>query len=605
MHKVTTSNFEIDLSSYSISIQEENSWFSDTFFTKYSYPFDLVITGKINQSLGDILSYDSKSSETIIPCQYVFYNKIENAELIFEEIVNDTASVSLKYGMDEFPNFDKNLNELDLYQADIPDIHFHASVYVASSYPNVNHNFPQIHTDKYDPSTSEFNGFLKIINNRNENGFIRNTVEVVDGEDVMFNRNIIQPMPYLLYVLKKCFEISGIELKGDIVNDQLLQTILIFAEKDPFVSQDFTPLTLSFYVDELSDGGGVGLIYIITRSINITQPGKYNILGEFGIIGWGNGSNPATFKIFKDNVLLYLKNETQKGVYNADLDFVLQSGSCEIKIEIYSYMRADIYPTVFDFQVLPIYFINSSGEKETNLLNENKIDLRKNVPNMTVGNFVTSVLNMFNYDVDSVSSTEIYINRIESSIQKNELYDLSNFENINVVRKPTSDMSFLLKYEEEGDVDLGGFYIDKKETRYVTKEFNKQVQNTIAIPVYPLQNELIGNVFTAKSVQSSEDKLCLVMYSGLGNGNNYTVEPTALAIPNLVSVYHDKWLRNRVNSVQYNITFIGSVNDVVNLDTKKRGFFFNNIHLFRNITKNQLKNEQFEVEIESETLTEL
>lgn len=604
MHKVTTSNFEIDLSSYNISIQEENSWFSDTFFTKYSYPFDLVINGSINQSLGDILSFDSQSSNTIIPCKYVLYNKIENAELIIEQIVEDTASVSLKYGMDEFPNFDKNLNELDLEHKEVQNIYAEAEQNISKTYPETNYNFPQIHTDKFDPDSVEFSHFQKIINNCENGIFLTNTVEVENGEDIMYNRNIIQPLPYLMYLLKKCFQYSGLELKGDITQDPLLETILVFAEKNPFVSQNFTPLELSFYADELTDGG-TGIKYIIARSVNITQPGKYNILGEFGIIGWGNGSYPATFKIFQDNVLLYLKNENQQGVHMADLDFILQTGSCEIKIEIQSAIRPDIYSKVFDFQILPIYFINSQGEKETNLLNENKIDLKKNVPNMTIGAFINNVLNMFNYDVDYVTSTEIHINRIEQSIQKNEIYDLSKFENINITRKHTGDMSFLLKYDEEGDVDLGGFYIDKKETRYVTKEFNKQVQNSINIPVYPLQNELIGSVFTAKSVQSSEDKLCFVVYNGLVNGNNYTIEPTALAIPNLVSIYHDKWLRNRVNSVEYNITFIASIKDVVNLDTKKRGHFCNNIHLFKNITKNQLKNELFEVEIVSETLTEL
>src|SRR5690606_9222912 len=111
MHKIITSDFEIDLSNYEISMQEENSWFSDTFFTKYSYPFDLIITDEINLALGDILSHDTKSGKYYLECQYVFFDKIENALLIIERIVSDTASVSLKYGMDEFPNFDKNLNE--------------------------------------------------------------------------------------------------------------------------------------------------------------------------------------------------------------------------------------------------------------------------------------------------------------------------------------------------------------------------------------------------------------------------------------------------------------------------------------------------------------
>lgn len=606
MHKIITSNFEIDLSSYSISIQEENSWFSDTFFTKYSYPFDLIITDQLNKYLGDVLSFDSRSGLYYLPCQYVFYNKIENAFLIFEQIVRDTASVSLKYGMDEFPNFDKNLNELDLEVKNVPNIYLHAENTIRKTYPLVNYNFPQIHTEKYDPSNSEYNGFQKIINNRISGTFLINTVELENGVDVMYNRNIIQPLPYLMYVLKKCFEISGIELKGDIVNDQLLQKILIYTEKEPDTKKEINPITISLYASELNLNGWTPFaFYQIERKITINAPGKYNIIGNFNVF---SPTKVSSLIVYKDGQAIYGKGIS---IWKAeetllDLDFVLPYGTCEITVQA----RTGIFPTeipvIFDFQVLPIYFINASGEKETNLLNENKVDLKKYVPNITVGTFITNVLNMFNYDVDSINTKEIYINRIQKSMQENEIFDLSNFENVDVVRKYNTDISFLLKYVEEGDVDLGGFYIDKKESKLVTKDFNKTVQNTIEIPVYPLQNELIGDVYTAKSAQSSDDKLCFVMYTGLLNDNNYTTEPTALAIPNLVEEYHHKWLRNRVDAIQYEISFIAPLTPVIwYLTTKKRVFCYNNIHLIKNITKNQLKNELFEIEIESETLTEL
>src|SRR5690606_28000670 len=143
MHKIITSDFEIDLTLYNISIQEENSWFSDTFFTKYSYPFDLIITDELNKCLGDVLSFDSRSGLYYLPCQYVFYNKIESAFLVFEQIDRETASVSLKYRMDEFPNFDKNLNELDLEVKDVANIYIHAENTVDKTYPLVNYTFPQ------------------------------------------------------------------------------------------------------------------------------------------------------------------------------------------------------------------------------------------------------------------------------------------------------------------------------------------------------------------------------------------------------------------------------------------------------------------------------
>src|SRR5690606_18757396 len=162
----------------------------------------------------------------------------------------------------------------------------------------------------------------------------------------------------------------------------------------------------------------------------------------------------------------------------------------------------------------------------------------KNVPNMTFGSFVTEIMNLFNYDVDSVTAVEIVINKITKSMRQNEILDLSMFENIEVERTPNYEVSYLLKYEEEGDVDLAGFYIDQKKSKYVTKELKKQVQNTISLKVYPLQNELMNDVVTAKSVQSADDQLCLVIYDGFQNGKNTTVEPIALAIPNLVTQYH-------------------------------------------------------------------
>lgn len=614
MHKIITSDFEIDLSSYSISIQEENSWFSDTFFTKYSYPFDIIITDEINKALGDVLSFDTRSGKYYLECQYVFYNKIESALLIFEQIVRDVASVSVKYGMDEFPNFEKKLNELELQVKEVSNIYFEAELTINKTYPLTNYNFPQIHTDKYDPNTVEFNGFKKIINNRSSSGFLINTVEVEDGEDVMYNRNIMQPMPYLMYVLKKGFSLSGLDLKGDIVNDSLLSKILIYAEKDPFIQKEMEPYFLTFSYEDITDDTLTYTIpqywtaidvkqYIPIKSITIDVPGKYNIIGQVDI-RTQNYNYAAQLKIYKDNQLIFSKDvKFAPWAFMVDIEFILPSGSCEIKFEAYTAIAE--FQSVVDLQILPVYFINSSGQKETNLLNENKIDLNKSVPNTTFGALVNAVLNLFNYDVDLITKNEVYINRVGNSIKNNEIIDLSMFENVEVERKPKTDTSFLFKYDEEGDIDLGGFYIEKNGSRFVTKEFNKIVQNTISIPIYPLQNELIDDVYTAKSVNSSDDKICFVMFDGFRNNSNYTLEPIQLSIANIVDEYYYKWFQNRVDAIQYNISFVAPIEKIIYLTTKKRAFCYNNVHLLKNITKNQLKNELFEVEIETETLTEI
>lgn len=606
MHKIITSDFEIDLTGYNISMQEENSWFSDTFFTKYSYPFDLIITDEINRSLGDILSYDSKSGIYYLSCQYVFYNTIENAVLIVEQIVRNVASVSLKYGMDEFPNFDKNLSELDLEVKTVSNIYNEANNTVTKSYPLTNYNFPQIHTDKFDPTNAEFHGFQKIINNRRFGVFLENTVEEIEGDDVMYNRNIIQPLPYLMYILKKGFQLSGLTLVGDIIHDNLLKNILIFSEKEP-KQKDVDPLALTMYADEVElNSSNILAKHELVKTIEITQPGKYNIIGSGTLFSY-QMFDMVSLMIFKDDWMVgsaFFSSMSPKEAFG-DLFFTSYQEQCTIKIVVQTAVNPDSAPVLFDFQILPVYFIGPDGRKLTNLLNDNKIDLNRCVPNMTFGALVTATLNMFNYDVDSVTPTEITINKINTSLSGNKIYDLSKFDNVDVIRKPHSDTSMLIKYAEEGDIDLGGFYIDKNESKIVTKEFTKETSNTIEIPIYPLQNELIDDVFTAKSVQSSDDKLCFVIYEGLIQGNNYTMQPTALSVSNLIYEYHYEWLNNRVHSMPFNISFIASALDVVYLTSKNRVFCYNNIHIIKNITKNQLPNEMFEVELETETLVEM
>ncbi len=611
MHKIITSEFEIDLSGYDISFNEENSWFSDTFFTKYSYPFDLIITDEINRALGDIVSHDSRSGKRFIECKYVFYNRIESAVLVIEEVEEEIASVSLRYGMDEFPNFEKSLSELNLINEAVPNIYWHAEQYIYKKYPEVAYNFPQIHTDKYDGSTTEFNGFENIINNRRNGQFLANTVEVVGGEDVIFNRNIIQPMPYLMYVLRKIFELSGLDLKGDIVSDSLLNKILIFAEKDPFLKKEMDPFILMYSSDdvdentltyEIPDGWTATPIkqYIPMKEVVVDVPGKYNIIGQIDI-RTNNYRYPAQIKILKDNEVIFTK-DTKFAPWTSmiDIDFILPSGSCTIKFVAYTAIGE--FQSVVDLQILPVYFINDKGEMETNLLNEDRVNLNRTVPNITAGALVTATLNLFNYDIDSVTSREVYINRIEKSIKQNEIIDISDFENIKCVQKGNHSASYLFKYDDEGEIDLGGFYIDSKESVFVTKDTVKKPETTISIPIYPLQNELIKDRFTAKSVQSSEDKICFVLYDGLVNGTNLTAEPTALTIANLVSEYHYSWLFNRVNCTPFSFSFDANVDQIMDLNTKKRLFYSNNIHLVKSITKTQLGNEKFNIEIESENL---
>ena len=62
MRKLIHPNFELDLSGFQLSDNEENNWFSDSFFTKYSFPFEIDLTNEIDEATGFISQLNSSST---------------------------------------------------------------------------------------------------------------------------------------------------------------------------------------------------------------------------------------------------------------------------------------------------------------------------------------------------------------------------------------------------------------------------------------------------------------------------------------------------------------------------------------------------------------
>lgn len=604
MHKIIVSNFDIDLSDKKLSISEENSWFADNFFTKYSYPFELSITDEVSNVFGDILSEDSVSGIYKVDCKYVFHDKIENAILFVENISNKTASLSIQYGIDEFPNFEKKLAELNLFQTEVADIYVHANQVIEKKYPEVNYNFPMIHTEKYDSQDAVYFGFEKIINKRDGNLFVRNVVE----NNVMLNKNIIQPLPYLMYILKRGFELSGRILQGDILQDSILNKMLIFSEKE-YVSR-IENSGVEILINESSIDNTWEYIpklgYSMQKTFVVTEPGYYNLIGEvnigLSIHGFWTGLLGGV-KIFINDNLYFYQPEVKEGSngFLVDKFFDLQPGQTAlIRIELQSAIFENV--AAVDLQALPVYFYDDFGNKLTNLFNSNKLDLNRAVPDMTFGALFTTVMNWFNYDVDEITESTIVINKVNNSFKNNSIFDLSIFDNLNVQTKIEHDNNFHLKYQEDGDVDLGGVFLDSNQIVQTSKEFSKTVKNAIEINAFYLQNETIDGLRTAKSNQSSEDKFCVVLYDGMQSFTNVTSEPVELEINNVFYKYHYDWLQNRISGKSQTFTFTTSIENIIDLNTKKRVYAYNNIHLCKRIEKREIAPDIFEVEIETEKL---
>src|SRR5690606_19649942 len=124
MRKFIHSNFELDLSAYKITDTAENPWITGKFFAKYSFPFEIELTDENDISFG-FVSHHNSGAETIYEGMYIHGDTMERAVLEIEEC-GKLLSVTLRYGFEEFPSFNKKLAELPLLDIEVASIYTHA-----------------------------------------------------------------------------------------------------------------------------------------------------------------------------------------------------------------------------------------------------------------------------------------------------------------------------------------------------------------------------------------------------------------------------------------------------------------------------------------------
>jgi len=603
MHKLIHSDFELDLSNYKLTIIEENHWFSDQFYTKYSYPFVLKLEDAIADAFEVLLSYYSENPDTIFELLYVLGDTLEKATLIIDEIIGNEISIIVRYGFDEFPNFEKLLSELELESFDIAvgDIYSHAESIITQSWPDVNYNFPQVHTDKIDTSESMWQYFGEIINNRKDGAFLIN--EVV-GE-ITYNRNLMQPMPYYLYLLKRGFELGGFTLHGDVLENTLLQKMTVYHENKYFNTNEQQHYYLSVtHDDEISRNGRLAYY---NKSVEILAPGKYHLDGTVMIQSlWKTW---CYVKIMYRDTIIF-----QYHVYDGrhhsgepyfkyvDKEFeTLQDGLPHtLTIESKQYY---MNPSIADVYADSMILFDAVGGAIPNVENLNEIDLNRVVPGITFGEFVTIIKNWFNLDID-LRGTEVWMNYIESQISYANAYDLQEFEVKHPPRRPQQNSSFLLKY---ADVDSEEYTFDAMfynrdgwtSDNYVTDDDTSEIEIN-ALPLPLLER---NDVQTAYAFETNDTKLYAVLYEGLNAASkNLSEDHSPLLIPNLSPIYWDKWLRFRVTSTNFKWAFTTWIEKITGLKAKGKIFAYGNYHIVKSIEKTEVKEDLFTVEIETEKL---
>lgn len=627
MRKVIHSNFELDLSSKKITDISENPIFSDKFSTKYSYPIEIDLEDDLDIAFGFISFYNSSNPLTLIDVTYVHNDVLSPAVLEVEEIQGKKMQITISWGFEEFPSWNKKLSELSLDRFEVTNIYTHAAGIISQTYPAVNYNFPQIHTDKIDTNDDIWFAFEKILNNYKEGAFLENFVDTV--EDITYNKNIMQPLPYLLHVLKKGFEDGGYTLEGSFVNHPLIKKICIYTDATYFTTFEQE----SYSIMKMSEEGVISerqiegtftiqptfqwqqpqiitnptqRVATFTSVTTISAPGKYRIIGKVSLHSMRFLS--STIKVKYRNTVIHSQNI---GLFNSRINGLKIEKNIDIVFETLTDLQpneitieSEQYPTsdklIFDISINPIRLHDTSGEAIPTVLNPNQIDLTRAVPDITFGDLITTLKNWFNLNLD-YESNNAYLNFTQDDIDLARLKDFNLFEVMEPLRKLQKGNSYVLKFQDVNSkeysfVPVYHSFDTISNSGYVVNEKTTEIQ----INGYPLPLAFRNGIQTAHAFEESNDKLQFVIYDGLTSGINIAKDPTQLLLPSVHENFWKKFFNRRINSQPFTWSFLADSFEILGLNVKDKLSCYSNIHLIKSISKTEIEPEIFEVEIETE-----
>ena len=610
MRKLIHSRFELDLSKHKISDTEENNYFSDSFFTKYTFPFEIDLIDDLDIAF-DFISLYNTNPQTYYELLYVHNNKIEEA--IFEiESHQDKLSCMVRFGFEQLPSFDKKLSELSLEKFDLPPgttIFAHAETIITKTFPEVNYNFPQIHVDKYDPTDELWPNFQNIINNRVSGNFLIN--EVIGDET--FNRNVMQPLPYWIHILQRGMIDGGYTLAGKIMNDERLKKACLFGDVDYYavatVQPDINVLLNSADYSEINynNSRGEKASKYFSNSV-LATPGKYNISGTIKCLRWSRFRTYFTVK-YRNTVIFEQRSSSTDSFhgsefrdYEVDINFetIVDANVNDITIEGYQYFTED--QVIVSLTINAIRLNDALGAAIPTIVNENKVDLTKAVPDMAFVDFVKVVKNWFNYDLTIIGKLAI-MNPIEHEINYGESIDLRFSEVKKPLRKFSQGKSFLLKFQDIDNKDFTFLPVFQSQAGTVNSGYvTDDKTTTIEINGLPLPLLTRGTSQSAYALEQNNSKAYLVCYDGLYNGNNLAKPNTDYLVPAVHLAYWLKWFSFRINSPGFNWSFKSWNEIIMNLKVKSKVFAYQRVHIIKTINKTEIKPDLFEIDIETEAL---
>lgn len=615
MKKLLASNFELDLSNFEITTTEQNPWFSDAFNSKITYPFEIPLTDELDVKLGFVSR--NTDFDTYYDVKYFEDDVIHDATFEILEEQYGRLQVNVEYGLEQFPLWDTKLADLSLenFELGTQTMYEHAAQNVNKVWPEKNYSFPAIHTPIYSTDEEMWAYFEGQINNYQFGEFLENSFDVELA--IGYNRNIIQPLPALLHIFQRIAADAGFQLGGNILNDTILSECFVYSSKEYFFERE----PVEFYVSKLASEATTttvefagNLMSTYVSQLILEKNGRYNISGKFRYrrrmpaLGY---SYEREVYIKLGSTIIYSNAQSDGatfiGEFEVYFDFDVTTATSKT-LEFFAESN-DFDPsgTIEDYLVIDIdvtmvaEYDNFTNEPIPQIMQATSIDLRRSVPDLSVGEFITIFKNWFNYDYDIVGNQMIF-NKIQDNMDFDNLISLEQFEVKSKKRTFQQGLSFLLKFADREDSKFVYDNVFQDVNGVLNQNFTPSKKtNTIEINGLPLPLDNIRNFETVTAFENSETKLYLVRYQGLINGRNKALAPEPLLLPQIHATNFFKWFEFRINAISFNISFRSFKNSVQSLNAKSKIFMYNKLHYIKSLTKTQITPDIMEVEIETES----
>ncbi|KAB8156126.1 hypothetical protein EZY14_002605 [Kordia sp. TARA_039_SRF] len=589
-----TSSWKWDLTTQGLTLNENSDIFEPTQTKNFSFPITVKITSDIAEKLNLIYIDNSYQHESKIVGSLQIDNDVFDAYILINNIIGERIALTFFYGKETHPVFSKPLKKLNFQVVSaLPNLKTYAKNQLLQSWPQASHQFVKVLREDLKTTTNyeKFEFFLNNYvydSNTDTWNFLENTTETVDGSPVIFNRNIMCPMTYLLEVLRVGFAEMGLQMLGDFPNSDFIKKILIVPTQffEQYAASQYVNYSFANYTTQETIDGQT--INAYTRVHTPLATGSYSI--KIKIIFDNVMAQYFSLKITQNNEELYSVITSNVDVnldHTLDINILDDTVFHDIIVELKLVQQSDSIAQFNNFT-----YQYKEGALNIFPLNYTLADY---MPNITFKKLIDRLKTLFPLKFDYTDNT-VTINFIESFIEEMTFKNQTHLENPNKKRVPNNTRVFELSYPDDEEI-----LINKNGISF-SNESNSSNKEELDIECLPLKVKQNHGNITAVYPEDEND-LMLILYNGPQFGNNIAVNNInnqSFELNSIYNYYWKYWLKIRCNSETYTDSY--SIHYTESIDLKSGIFKYNKNHMIKSLKKKRESKEYWRVDMETETL---